>query len=127
MCVYTYTYIYIHTYVFIYRERERERCYVCMYIHIYIYICIRVRTYIYIYIYIHIYLLASVPSSRSSRAFPSSRTTSATRNTVSFHNFKSQNFKSRVSNPKNKYVAYLSVLSRISNCQGLGRNNNLKF
>ena len=41
--------------------------------------------------------------------------------TVSFHNFKSQNFKLSVSNPKSKYVACLSVLSRISNCQGLGR------
>ena len=49
--------------------------------------------------------------------------------TVSCHNFKSQNFKWSVSNPKNKYVAYLSVLSRISNCQSLGRKNkheNLK-
>ena len=43
--------------------------------------------------------------------------------TISFHNFKSQNFKSSVSNPKSKYVAYLSVLSQISNCQGLGRKN----
>ena len=43
--------------------------------------------------------------------------------TVSFHNFKSQNFKLSVSNPKNKYLAYLSVLSQISNCQGLGRKN----
>ena len=43
--------------------------------------------------------------------------------TVSFHNFKSQNFKLSVSNPKNKCVAYLSVLSQISNCQGLGRKN----
>ena len=43
--------------------------------------------------------------------------------TVSFHNFKSQNLKLSVSNPKNKYVAYLSVLSQISNCQGLGRKN----
>ena len=34
--------------------------------------------------------------------------------TVSFHNFKSQNFKLSVSNPKSKYVAYLSVLSQIS-------------
>ena len=32
-------------------------------------------------------------------------------------------FKLSVSNPKNKYVAYLSVLSQISNCQGLGRKN----
>ena len=40
--------------------------------------------------------------------------------TVSFHSFKSQNFKLSVSNPKSKYVAYLSVLSQISNCQSLG-------
>ena len=43
--------------------------------------------------------------------------------TVSFHNFKSQNFKLSVSNPKSTYVAYLSVLSQISNCQSLGRKN----
>ena len=43
--------------------------------------------------------------------------------TVSFHNFNSQNFKLSVSNPKSKYVAYVSVLSQISNCQGLGRKN----
>ena len=49
--------------------------------------------------------------------------------TVSFHNLKSQNLKSSVSNPKSKYVAYLSVLSQISDCQSLGRKNkheNLK-
>ena len=43
--------------------------------------------------------------------------------TVNFHNSKSQNFKLSVSNPKNKYAAYLSVLSQISKCQGLGREN----
>ena len=43
--------------------------------------------------------------------------------TVSFHNFKSQNVKLSVSNPKNNYVAYLSVLSQISNCQSLGNKN----
>ena len=43
--------------------------------------------------------------------------------TVSFHTFKPQIFKLSVSNPKNKYVAYVSVLSQISNCQGLGRKN----
>ena len=43
--------------------------------------------------------------------------------TVSFHNFKSQDFKLSVSNPKSKYAAYLSVPSQISNCQGLGRKN----
>ena len=30
--------------------------------------------------------------------------------TVSFHNFKSQNFKLSVSNPKHKYVAYVDTL-----------------
>ena len=43
--------------------------------------------------------------------------------TASFHNFKSRNFKLSVSNPKNRYVAYVSVLSQVSNCQGLGRKN----
>ena len=47
--------------------------------------------------------------------------------TVSFHNFKSQDFKLSVSNPKSKYVAYLSVLSPISNCQSLGRKNKHDF
>ena len=42
---------------------------------------------------------------------------------VSFHNFKSQKIKLSVLNPKNKYVACLSVLSQISNCQSLGRKN----
>ena len=36
--------------------------------------------------------------------------------TVSFHHFKSQKIKLSVSNPKSKHVAYLSVLSQISNC-----------
>ena len=44
--------------------------------------------------------------------------------TVSFHNFKSRNFKLSVSNPKSKHVACLSVLSQISNCQGLGSKND---
>ena len=47
--------------------------------------------------------------------------------TVRFHNFKSPNFKLRVSNPKNTYIACLSVLSRISNCQGLGRKNKFEI
>ena len=38
-------------------------------------------------------------------------------------NFKSQNLKLSVSNPKSIYVAYLSVLSQVSSCQGLGRKN----
>ena len=45
----------------------------------------------------------------------------------SFRNFKSQNFKLSVSNSKSKYVAYSSVLSRISNCQGLGRKNKYEI
>ena len=44
--------------------------------------------------------------------------------TVSFHNFKSQKFKLSVSNPENKYVAYVSVLSQISNCQGRPQNKH---
>ena len=47
--------------------------------------------------------------------------------TVSFHNFKSKDFKLSVSNPKSKYVAYVSALSRISNCQGLGRKNKYEI
>ena len=47
--------------------------------------------------------------------------------TASFHNFKSQNFKLSISNPKSKYVAYVSVLSRISNSQGLGRKNKFEI
>ena len=47
--------------------------------------------------------------------------------TPTFHNFKSQNLKLSVSNPKRKYVAYVSVLSQISNCQGLGRKNKHEF
>ena len=43
--------------------------------------------------------------------------------TVSFYNFKSQNVKLSASNPKSKYVDYLSALSQISNCQSLGRKN----
>ena len=46
---------------------------------------------------------------------------------VSSHNFKSPNFKLSVSNPKSKCVAYLSVLSQISNCQGLGRKNKFEI
>ena len=38
--------------------------------------------------------------------------------TGSFHDFNSQNFKLSVSNPKSKHAAHVSVLSRISNCQG---------
>ena len=48
-------------------------------------------------------------------------------NTVSFHNFKSQDCILSVSNPKSKHVAYVSVLSQILNCQGLGRKNKFEI
>ena len=87
-------YIYTYTYTYIYQHT-----------YIYIYICI--------YIYIYIFICACIGlSAHTARII-----------TVSFHDFKSQNFKLSVSNPKSKYVAYLSVLSQISNCQGLGRKN----
>ena len=44
-------------------------------------------------------------------------TVTSPQSTVSFHNFKSRNFKLSVSNPKSKCVACLSVLSQISNCK----------
>ena len=47
--------------------------------------------------------------------------------TVSFYNFKSQNFKLSVSNPKSKHVADVSVLSQFSNCQSLGRKNKFEI
>ena len=49
------------------------------------------------------------------------------RHTVSVHNFKSQNFKLSISNPKGKHVAYLPVLSQILNCQGLGRKSKFEI
>ena len=55
------------------------------------------------------------------------RRTGGRAGTVSFHNFKSQDFELSVSNPKIIYVAYLSALSRISNCQSLGRKNKHEF
>ena len=85
---------------------------------LYIYICIYVYIYIYIYIYSCIYLQAA--NFCSSLLWTPNRIHPLT---VSFHNFKSRIFKLSVSNPKNKYVAYVSVLSQISNFQGLGRKN----
>ena len=84
---------------------------VCVYVvpvekHRYLYTYTSLSLSVYIYIYIHI-----------------QRSIRYTNNTVSFHSFTSQDFKSSVSNPKNKYVAYLSVLSQISNCQSLGRKS----
>ena len=89
--------------------------YIYIYTHIHSYACAYIYIYIYIYIHIHIIISRRERRAHSHRRRPYS--------TISFHNFKSQNFKLSVSNPKNKYVAYLSVLSQISNCQGLGRKN----
>ena len=113
LCIYIYIYIYIYVYIFMYIY-----IYICIYI--YIYICM----YVYIYIYIHIHAARRWRARRiAPRWRGSSVPPAAISRTVSFHNFKSQNSKLSVSNPKNKYVAYVSVLSRISNCQGLGRKN----
>ena len=86
--------------------------------------------YMYIYIYIYIYIYTHItcsPPRRTGRPgpWPSQSTwrSSSDNSTVSFHKFKSRNFKLSVSNPESKYVAYLSVLSQISHCQGLGRKN----
>ena len=112
LSLYIYIYIYIYVYAHIHIHIHR----LC-YVYIYIYICV----YIYIYIVVcHITYQYKVILSVVLRVYE-------TDCTVSFHNFKSQNFKLRVSNPKSKYVAYLSVLSRISNCQGLGRKNKHVF
>ena len=72
-----------------------------MYVYVYIYIYIYTHTHAHIHVHIHT-LLMPVPHAQD---------------TVNVHNFKSQNFKLSVSNPKSKHVACLSVLSRISNCQ----------
>ena len=66
---------------------------------IYIYAHMCVYIYIYIYIYIDIHIAASNPQPRSAR------TASGSIITVSFHNFKSEDFKLSVSNPTSKYVA----------------------
>ena len=119
ICVYmlcVYIYIHIHTYIYMYKERERDTC-VCIYIYIYMYI------YIYIYVYTHIPQCLCPKEKCPQCLSPWGSLGDTPPGTVSFHNFKSQNFKLSVSNPKNKYVADVSVLSRISNCQGLGRKN----
>ena len=114
--VYTYTYIYIYTHT-----------YTSLSLYIYIYICIYIYIYIHTYIYIYIYMYVSFDLPRpvmfmetSGSSLPALR---LNHTTVSFHNFKSQHFKLSVSNPKSKYVAYVSALSQKSNCQGLGRKN----
>ena len=76
-----------------------------------------------IYIYIYIYNTMHIDNQPQDVGWSLEHPQGILTDTVSFHNFKSQNLKSSVSNPKSKYVAYLSALSQISNCQGLGRKN----
>ena len=140
LSLYIYIYIYVYVCIYIY-------IYICVYAYIYIYIYIYMFTHVYInsifiyimvitiilliiniYAYMYTYIIWPRASSRcrpSQRGLPppASAPERQLNITVSFHNFKSQNLKLSVSNPKSKYAAYLSVLSRISNCQSLGRKN----
>ena len=59
-------------------------------------------------------IIVIVAHNNSTGRGPGGAPTRITITTVSFHNFKSQNFKLSVSNPESKYGAYLSVLSQIS-------------
>ena len=68
--------------------------------------------------YIYIHLRGAAKQKKQSTYMYQNKTKSTKQHTVSFHNFKSQKIKLGVSNPKNKYVAYLSVLSQISNLPG---------
>ena len=136
MYICTYIHVCIYIYIYVYRvsgsscprRPSSPSGYICVYIYIYIYIysitCICMCVCIYIYIYIYIYICIGDRARRL--ALPGLRRAGYVIlliTTVSFHNFKSQNFKLSVSNPKSKYVAYLSVLSQNSNCQGLGHKN----
>ena len=104
-------------------------------IYVYYYISYLVCKCIYIYIYIPYYIITILETELKGQAASKTYAWRLTLMfvldicvlTVSFHNFKSQNFKLSVSNPKSKYVAYVSVLSRISNSQGLGRKNKLEI
>ena len=89
-----------------------------LYIHSYgIHIPMILDTFLYIYIPIfHIYIYIYIYIYSSDRLPPWYRRTVGY--TVSFHNFKSQKIKLSVSNPKNTYVAYVSVLSQIFKLPG---------
>ena len=128
---YVYIYIYIYTYICIYIIYIYIYIYIhmCTYIYIYEYIvyCICVYTHMFICVYIYIYIHRQEYVRLLGSGFAALTTTLSTQqvggDTVSFHNLKSQNFKLSISNPKSTHVAYLSVLSQISNCQSLGRKN----
>ena len=88
-------------YIYIWRERKRER-------ERYTYINIQLAP-----MCTHCGSGASAAAGRRGSGRPGPQRLHCITITVSFHNFKSQNFKLSVSNPKSKYVAYSSVLYRI--------------
>ena len=125
VCIHTCMYIWMYVCVYMYVCIN-----VCMCIHIYIYIyiiCYHIHIYIYVYIYIYTYKVNGLLSLCVCWFVSLGSMCLLLRGlaTVSFHNFKSQIFKLSVSNPKSKYVAYLSILSQISNCQCTYRNPRL--
>ena len=129
--LYEYYYFYFYYYYRYYDYYYHHYIYtdICMYI----YICMLYN------VYLCRCIIIIITSSSSSSSCSSSSSSEAGRRsarrepppcyatlcctTVSFHNFKPQNFKLSVSNPESKYIDYLSVLSQISNCQSLGRKN----
>ena len=128
--IYIYLYLYISISLYIYIS-------ISLYLYIsisrYLSLSLSIYKYIYIYIYICIYVYCmykhveygvlwapNYDNATSSKLTIGKHEDIAT---VSFHNFKSQNVKLSVSNPNNTYVAYVSVLPQISNCQGIGRKN----
>ena len=86
------------------------------------------HTYTYVCVYMCVYIYIERERERERERYTHTELAAQEAwTTVSFRNFTSRNFKLSVSNPKRKYLAYLSVLSRISNCQGLGRKNTFEI
>ena len=123
LSLYIYTHVCIYVCIYIYM--------MCMYVYIYIYVSCYLSLSLFIYIYIYTYTCIHIgspfrvepPSNSAAGQLREGPVGPFDRRTASFHNFKSQNFKLSVSTPESKWVACLSVLSQISNCQGLGRKN----
>ena len=95
--------LYIHIYIYIYIYREREiyvytyaRIYIYTHMHVYMHIYIYIYVYIYIYIYIYMFLGGhsghSAQAARENLLTKTRGSHSQDGHTVSFHNFKSQNF-----------------------------------
>ena len=144
-CVYTYIYIYIYTFIYIYIERERYRD---RYIEIesgYAVEASRIATVprselpgvrpgfeivrlsvaktlpTGMYVAYQLRQMQQTVLSRTIKQSTIIDTTAKIRSVFIISNRKKN--KLSVSNPKSNYVAYLSVLSQISNCQGLGHKN----